>query len=122
MPTIKTVYSEEYAIINIDIDKGRDFSKYYGFLDDALVAIDMTGYSIAAQIRLEESSDSTLIDDFTIDTTDIATGVIYLTLTEVETAALNASSGYYDIKVTDTSGITKSWVKGRVEIHGTVTA
>lgn len=123
MPTIKTVYAVEYAPIDIDIDKGRDFSKAFTFQDDQGVAINMTGYAVAAQLRTEESSDSTLItpSGFTIDTTNLATGQIILQLTEIETAALTHSKGFYDIKVTDTTGITKSWVKGRVAVHGTVT-
>lgn len=122
MPTTKIEYAQEYAAVNIDIDKGRDFQKYFQFFDDTGAEINMTGYSITAELRLAEDYGSTLIETFTVDDTDIATGEIYIKLTSVQTAAISQSRGYYDIKITDSAGFISSWVKGKAEIHGTVTA
>jgi hypothetical protein len=123
MPVIKKVYETEYAPIDIDIDKNRNFRRPFQFLeDDGVTPIDMTGFSVTAQIRKEESVDSTLIEDFTVDTSDLVNGNIVLILSVAQTAAINHSTGYYDIKVTDLTPTTTSWVKGKVSIHGTVTA
>jgi hypothetical protein len=100
------------------IDIGRDFNEYFGFTDDADTPLDMTGYTVKAQIRSGESSGSTLIAEFTVDNSALADGELWLRLTDAQTAAITASSGYYDILVTDASGTDETWVFGTVTFQG----
>lgn len=75
------------------IDRGREFAQQIDF--DG--APDLSTDSWKAQLRSAPSSLSDLFTEFTVDTTDAATGVLILRLTPAVTATLSADAGWYDL-------------------------
>jgi len=106
---------------DITIRKGRDFSEYFGLRNDDDTPMDLTGYTVKAQIRASRDTTSTLIADFTVRIDDPTTGDIYLELTDTVTAGLTATRAYYDLLLTDPSGIDETYVEGAVTVRGSVT-
>ncbi len=69
-----------------------------------LVVRDLTGYSVAAQIRKSAKGESPLLAEFEFNTLD-ETGVIAAYLTKEESEKLRGtSSAVWDFQLTDTEG------------------
>ena len=105
---------------NMTIRRNRTFSKEFNFVDSAGAAIDLSLYTITSEIRKEANYDSALIDTFNIDMTDAATGTIVLYFSEVETAAIAPTFGFYDI-LFDNGTDKETWVFGQVEVKESIT-
>jgi len=115
--------SEEFPVkYNITIRRGRDLSLNFEYTDADGVAINMTGYSIAAEIRATKARDGDLIATFTTVETSLSTGLFGITLSDTITAALTDTAGYWDLKITDAAGLIETFAEGRVDIIETVTA
>jgi len=109
----------EPATHNLTLFRDRDFSQVFTFKDGDGVIIDLTGYSAAAQIRAAKDDD-TLIVAFTIVVSE-AEGEVTISLTDVQTLAIEQSKAWWDLVLTDTLGLRQSYVEGGVAIKGTVT-
>lgn len=107
------------ADYDFEIDRDRDFSQTFLFKDGNEVAINLTGYSSKAQLRPHKDS-STLIVEFTVVQVN-ASGSVTISLTDVQTLAITQSKAWWDLVLTDPSGLRKTYVEGRVAIRGTVT-
>ena len=91
------------AISNIFIDQGADFSTTVTVSDSAGSALDLTNYTALAMIR--KTYDSTSATSFTSAfATDRTTGKITISLTDVQTTALEQGRYVYDLLLTDGSG------------------
>lgn len=103
------------------IYRGRKyiFSFYLADEDDA--PIPLTGYTLKAQIRTKPELLGSLIAEFTVSVTDELNGEVELILEEELTASIRASRGYYDLLVIDDSGNDDTYMKGIVEVEGSVT-
>ncbi len=75
------------------IDRGRVFAQQIDFDGDP----DLSADSWSAQLRKSPDPDSDLYASFTVDTTDAATGSLVLRLTQVQTDAIVADDGWYDL-------------------------
>ncbi len=96
------------TVSNLFIDQDADFTTTVSIADSANSALDLTGYTAAAQLR--KSYKSTSSTDFTVTFVDPRTdGQVTLTLTDVQTAALNEGRYVYDLVIT-TSGSDKTRV------------
>jgi len=102
------------------IYKGRDFSRIYNAKDSAGDPIDITAYTIEAQIREELNRTADVIASFTV-TNEGANGRFTISLTDTQTDALAETSGFYDILVQDAGGLRAQWVIGEIDIQETVT-
>ena len=81
---------------NIVVDQGTTYSSTISVKQsDGTTAKDLTGYTSTAQLR--KSYDSTTSTAFTIAQVD-ATGVITISLTATETAALKSGRYVYDVE------------------------
>jgi len=107
---------------DLTIRKGREFSEWFGLRNDDDTPMDLTSYTVRAQIRADIDIAATLIADFSVRIDDPATGDIYLELTDAQTSALTARRGYYDLLLTDPSGIDETYAEGTVIIKGSVTS
>ena len=107
------------AIANLYVDQGATFSTSVLVKNDDGSAFDLTGYSVAAQIRKSYSSSTAV--DFTASVADPATaGQINLSLTATQTGTLEEGRYVYDVEVT--SGVTVTRViEGLVTISPQVT-
>ena len=103
------------------IRRNRTYEKTFYFTDADNVALDLSTYTVKAEIRKELSYTSLLIGTFNIDMTDAANGNITLTFTEIETAAITESAGFWDLLFEVAGGSKESWVEGEVEIKESVT-
>jgi hypothetical protein len=85
------------APVNLTIEQGNTWSASLTFTDGNKQPIDLTPYIFTAQIRPSYSS-STVTATFTCTVTDPIHGVVTLTLTNDQTAALPAPfTGQWDL-------------------------
>ena len=107
------------VISNIFIDAGADFSTTVTVTDSSGSALNLTGYTHAAQIRKSYDSASATVA-FTTATTDASGGKFTLTLTNIQTAAIPHGRYVYDAVIT--TGSTKTRVvEGIVTVNPRVT-
>jgi hypothetical protein len=106
------------AIANLFVDQGTTFNTSVLVTNDAGSEFDLTGYSVAAQLR--KSYSSSTATDFTTAVSEPATaGQINLTLSATQTGALEGRY-VYDVEVTK-DGIVTRVVEGLVTISPQVT-
>ena len=109
----------------IRIKRGADFSfgPFEIEIDD--VVLNLTGATCQCQVRESQKRDATLIVDMTlVVTVGTVTGYlsdIELKLTDAQTAAIAQDNGWYDVLVTDASGIDIYYLEGKVTVFGSVT-
>jgi len=112
------------ASFNLTIVKGADFSFTFD-IDISGTVLNLTGATITAEIRKENKKSATLIETFTVAVTEGATSGydsdITLSLTDVETDAITASEGHYDVLVTDVAGVDTYYLRGKVTFLDSVT-
>ena len=107
------------AIANLYIDQGTDFTVQIDCTDTAGDVLNLTGYSCSGQIRKTYSS-STATSTFSCTHTGVG-GVGVMTLTDVQTTAIEAGRYVYDLVVTDGSGIKSRIVEGQAIVTPGVT-
>ena len=107
------------TISNIFIDQGANFSTTVTIEDGNSSALDLTGYTALAQIR--KTYQSTTATDFTSTfDADRTTGLITISLTDTQTAALEEGRYVYDLLITDLSGTKTRVVEGIVTVNPSV--
>lgn len=105
---------------NIVVDQGTDYSASIDVTDSDGDATDLTGYTGAGQIRKTYSSTTAV--DFTVTVADPATsGVLNISLTNVQTNAMKAGRYVYDVEITSSGGIKTRVLEGQLEITPGVT-
>ena len=105
-------------ISNLFIDQGTDFEITVDVTQADGTALDLTGYSAAAQIRKTYGSSQR-----TAFTTGIsaASGQVTMSLSDTQTSALTSGRYVYDLNITSGAGITTRVVEGQVIITPGVT-
>ena len=106
-------------IANIFIDQGTDFSITVDVTDTSGGALNMSGYSAAAQIRKTYGS-SSVSSTFSTSIAE-ATGQVTLSLTDTQTTALESGRYVYDLNVTSSGGQTTRVVEGQAIVTPGVT-
>ena len=105
------------AIANLTIDQGATFSSDVTVKDANGNRFNLTGYSAAAKLAKGYASTKTRVSMTTAIDTDPTTGVVTLSLSATQTAALDAPARYvYDVYITQTSTSTVTRV-----IEGVIT-
>ena len=107
----------EPAIHNLTIYRDRDFSQTF-YLKSLGVAMDLTGYTAKAEIRLVKDAED-LIVAFQV-TVDPLIGSIEISLTDSQTILLNSDT-FWDLVLTDPHGKRENYIEGSVKVLGTVT-
>ena len=107
------------SISNIFIDQGTDFSITVDVTQADGAALNLTGYSAAAQIRKTYGSSNVSA----VFTTSIsaAAGQVTLSLTDTQTSGLTAGRYVYDLNITSEAGVTTRVVEGQAIITPGVT-
>tara|TARA_R110000796_G_scaffold199418_2_gene315607 strand:+ start:249 stop:581 length:333 start_codon:yes stop_codon:yes gene_type:complete len=106
------------AVYNITIDAQADFARTFE-VSEAGVALDITGYTFAAQVREHfHSTDSTA---FTTQIVDGPTGLFSISLTDTVTAAMTYGKQYYDIVMTDVAGDKQRLLQGEALVAWGIT-
>ena len=92
------------AIANLSIDQGTTFTSDVTVKDANGNPFNLTGYTTEAKMAKGYASTRTRTTITSSVASDATTGVVSLTLTAAQTAALDAPERYvYDVEITNTS-------------------
>jgi hypothetical protein len=104
---------------NISLQRRADYYVTLQFKDAADTAIDLTGWTVAAQAW--DKTRTTKHADFAVDYTDRAAGTVKISLTDEQTALL-PNEVYYDVLLTDTTGLKEYYLEGIIYVSEGYTA
>ena len=104
---------------NISLQRRADYSITLQFKDSTGAAINLTSWTVAAQVwNLDRS---TKYADFTVTYTNLATGTIAIALTDEQTA-LFPNEAYYDVLLINPSGLREYYLEGIIYVSEGYTA
>jgi len=106
-------------VSNLTVDQGTTFSANVDVSDESGNAQNLTGYSVAGQIR--KSYDSSGYTAFTAAITNAAQGTINISLAPSVTNGLTAGRYVYDVEITSGGGVVTRVLEGQVEVTPGVT-
>ena len=98
---------------NITIDQGTDFSALVDVETSSNTVYDLTGYTVAAQMRKNYSSSSATTF---VCSHNSALGQISMALGKDDTAVLEPGRYLYDIEITSSGGSVARVVQGTVTV------
>lgn len=104
---------------NISLQRRADYSITLQFKDSTDAAINLTGWTVAAQVWNQDRT--TKYADFTVTYTNLVTGTIAIALTDEQTA-LFPNKAYYDVLLTNPSGLKEYYLEGIVYVSEGYTA
>ena len=107
------------SISNIFIDQGATFTTTVTVSDANGDAVNLSGYSVAAQIRKSFLSSSATA--FTASISNASAGEITISLTDSQTTSLEAGHYVYDVLITASGGTKTRVVEGQVTVNPSVT-
>ena len=107
------------TISNLFIDQDADFITTVTINDSTGSALDLTSYTALAMLRksYQSSTATTFTSAFVSPRT---TGQITISLTDVQTAALESGRYVYDLIITDASGTKTRVVEGIATVNPSV--
>jgi hypothetical protein len=107
------------TISNLFIDQNADFTTTVTINDSNGSALDLTSYTALAMIRktYQSTTATTFTSTFVSPRT---TGQITISLTDTQTAALEAGRYVYDLIITDSSGNKTRVVEGIATVNPSV--
>jgi hypothetical protein len=112
------------AIYNATIDQGATFSLTVVYKDENGVAINLTGFTAALQIR-QSYSDAAALVTLSSPSNGIAitplTGTIVITMTAAQTGSLDEGYYVYDLEITSSGGIVTRLIQGQFTVSPEVT-
>ncbi len=109
------------TISNIYIDAGADYTTTVTVTDSSGAALDLTGYTAAAQIRKTHESSSVTVSFTVAFNADRTTGRLDISLTGTQTGAISAGRYVYDVLITSGASAKIRVVEGIVTINPRVT-
>ena len=104
---------------NISLQRRADYSITLQFKDSTDTAINLTGWTVEAQVW--NQGRSTKYADFTVTYTNRATGTVAIALTDTQTT-LFPDEAYYDVLLTNTAGLKEYYLEGVMYISEGYTA
>ena len=107
------------SISNIFIDQGATFTTTVTVSDANGDAVNLAGYSVAAQIRKTFLSSSATA--FTASISNASAGEITISLTDSQTTSLESGRYVYDVLITASGGTKTRVVEGQVTVNPSVT-
>jgi len=105
---------------NFTVDRRADFPIKLTFKDSTGSAINLTGYTVAAQVY--DESRSTKYADWTVAYTDRTNGIIDISLTDTQTATFTPKILFYDVLLTEPGGSKNYYLEGKLFISEGYTA
>ena len=105
---------------NFTVDRRADFPIRLTFKDSSGSAIDLTGYTVAAQVY--DESRSTKYADWTVAYTNRTGGIVDISLSDTDTATFSPSILFYDVLLTEPSGNKFYYLEGKLFISEGYTA
>ena len=108
------------AIANLTIDQGATFSSDVTVKDAQDNAYNLTGYTANAKLSKGFASTRPRTNMNTTIEPDATTGVVTLSLSATETAALDAERYVYDLEITSGATVTRV-IEGIITVRPQVT-
>tara|TARA_A100001388_G_scaffold166995_1_gene124722 strand:+ start:2735 stop:3076 length:342 start_codon:yes stop_codon:yes gene_type:complete len=99
---------------NFTVDRRADFPIKLTFKDSTGSAINLTGYTVAAQVY--DESRSTKYADWTVAYTDRTNGIVDISLSDTQTATFTPSILFYDVLLTEPGGSKNYYLEGKLFI------
>ena len=97
---------------NMTVQRRSDHSIQLVFKDSNNDAINLTGFTVEAQVW--EETRTTKYADFAVTYTNRSTGTIDLALTDTQTATFSPSVLKYDVLLTNPSGLKEYYLEGSI--------
>lgn len=97
---------------NITIQRRSDHAIQLVFKDSNNSAINLTGFTVEAQVW--EETRTTKYADWTITYTNRSTGTIDMSLTDTQTATFSPNILKYDVLLTDSAGLKEYYLEGDI--------
>jgi hypothetical protein len=104
---------------NISLQRRADYSITLQFKDSTDTPINLTGWTVEAQVW--NQGRTTKYADFTVTYTNRATGTIAIALSDTDTATF-PNEAYYDVLLTNPSGLKEYYVEGIIYVSEGYTA
>lgn len=104
---------------NISLQRRADYSITLQFKDSTGTAINLTGWTVEAQAW--NQGRTTKYADFVVTYTNRATGTIAIALTDTDTATF-PNEAYYDVLLTNPSGLKEYYLEGIIYVSEGYTA
>ena len=104
---------------NISLQRRADYSVTLQFKDSTDAAINLTGWTVAAQAW--NQGRTAKCADFTVSYTNRSTGTIVIALTATQTTVFS-SEAYYDVLLTNPSGLKEYYLQGIIYVSEGYTA
>ena len=99
---------------NFTVDRRADFPIKLTFKDSTGSAINLSGYTVAAQVY--DESRTTKYADWDVTYTDRSNGIIDMNLTDTATATFTPSILFYDVLLTEPGGLKNYYLEGKLFI------
>jgi hypothetical protein len=106
------------------IQQGATFTRSFVWKSASGTPVDLTGYSAQMQVRKSVTSPDVIVELSTANSRIVlggALGTIVLTLTALQTSAITAKAGVYDLELSASDGVVTRFLAGEVEISREVT-
>jgi len=104
---------------NLTVDQGSDISYTIDVTDSNGDSINLSGYTVAGQIRKSYSSLTSV--SFTAAVTNTSTGEVTISLTSTQTNDMKAGRYLYDVEMTSSGGTVTRILEGQIEVIAGVT-
>ena len=97
---------------NMTVQRRSDHKIKLVFKDSNNSAINLTGYTVAAQVWDEPRSNK--YADWTVTYTNRAAGTVHISLTDTQTADFTPEVLKYDVVLTDGNGLKEYYLEGTI--------
>nr|BAR30987.1 phage tail protein [uncultured Mediterranean phage uvMED]BAR30996.1 phage tail protein [uncultured Mediterranean phage uvMED] len=105
---------------NMTVQRRSDHNVQLVFKDSSNDAINLTGFTVEAQVW--EETRTTKYADWTVTYTNRSTGTIDIALTDVQTATFSPDLLKYDVLLTNPSGLKEYYLEGNIFVSEGYTA
>jgi hypothetical protein len=107
------------TVSNLFVDAGTDYSTIITVAATNGQPLNLTGYSVASQMR--KSYSSSTVYNFTTSLYDAAQGKVRLQLNNTQSSAIPAGRWLYDVEITSPSGTKTRVIEGIVTVTPEIT-
>ena len=108
------------GVKNFTVDRRADFPIRLTFKDSTGTAINLTGFTVAAQVYNEDRS--TKFADWSVSYVDRSNGIVDISLSDTDTASFTPNILFYDVLLTEPSGGKNYYLQGKLFINEGYTA
>ena len=103
------------GVKNFKVDRRADFPIRLTFKDSTGTAINLTGFTVAAQVYNEDRS--TKFADWSVSYVDRPNGIVDISLSDTDTASFTPNILFYDVLLTEPSGSKNYYLEGKLFIN-----